>query len=436
MTYDYHLWLSIAIFIVTAIAMFSGKWSLGLISMISMLLFVLTGCIDGSTALSGLSNSATIIMGSIYIISDAFSRTKLPRAIAGLVNKVSKGSYLKVLFGLCLATFLIGQFVPSSIGVFSICFPVALALCDELDFPKGAVIWSVGIIAITTGSVLPIGSSAVSYIEWNALLESYDYTVYMADFMDKFINRFPSVIIIFLYCLFVAPKIVPSDKTLVGSVTQSQTAKKELAPLSDFQETMGAVIFFGVIAAMITFQLHKIDLWIICMAGAILIVLCGLMKPREVYPALGMGGGMIFVNIGMLAMGNALNSTGAAQLLGDQVVKLLGSSPTNLSISAVFTGFSALITQFLINAPVRNIMNAICIMSCKQIGCDPIGQLANIYLGANMSILTPLACSTVPMMMGVGGFKLKDLIKMGLPLVIITVVVTAVWTAFALPAFH
>jgi len=435
MEYDYHMWLSIGLFVLTAIAMFTNKRSMGTISMISMLLFIFTGCLPAKTALAGFGNSAVVIFGSMYVIAEAFGRTTLPRKIANLVNKISKGSYMKVNIGLCLVVFLIGQFVPSASGVFAICYPVCLAVCTELEMPKKAIIWNVGTIAIALGSTLPLGSSALAHIEWNALLESYEYTTFMTGFMDKFISRIPAIIITLTYCIFIVPKIAPKETLLDGNSEFAKKKEQRDYGLTPFQDKAASVIFLLTMVGMMTNQLHNLDIWIVCLSGATLMVFFDILKPKEVYPTLGSGGGMIIVVVGMLAMGNALSATGAANYIGDKIIDLLGESPSNMVISGVYMGVASFITQFIMNAPVRNVLNAVCIMSCKQMSCSPVGLLCNIFMGANLSILTPLACATVPMVMGAGDFNLKDLLKLGVPLVIIVSIVTAIWTGFMMPAF-
>lgn len=63
------------------------------------------------------------------------------------------------------------------------------------------------------------------------------------------------------------------------------------------------------------------------------------------------------------------------------------------------------------------------IMICKSMGANPIGPIMLCMIGSMTAFFSPLATPAVPVMMGAGGYGMKDLAKMGwLPAVIITVV--------------
>ena len=122
--------LCLVIFVLTIASFLWGKISMGLTALLSMVLLVLTGCIDITTALSGFSNSNTIIMACMFIISAGFSKTQMVAKLSRGVAKAAKGSFTRVLTGYIIVTFLIAQIVPSAMAVFSIVFPLALGVCD------------------------------------------------------------------------------------------------------------------------------------------------------------------------------------------------------------------------------------------------------------------------------------------------------------------
>ena len=119
-----HMILCLVIFVLTIASFLWGKISMGLTALLSMVLLVLTGCIDITTALSGFSNSNTIIMACMFIISAGFSKTQMVAKLSRGVAKAAKGSFTRVLTGYIIVTFLIAQIVPSAMAVFSIVFPL------------------------------------------------------------------------------------------------------------------------------------------------------------------------------------------------------------------------------------------------------------------------------------------------------------------------
>ena len=138
-----HMILCLVIFVLTIASFLWGKISMGLTALLSMVLLVLTGCIDITTALSGFSNSNTIIMACMFIISAGFSKTQMVAKLSRGVAKAAKGSFTRVLTGYIIVTFLIAQIVPSAMAVFSIVFPLALGVCDEMKVSPSKIMFSI-----------------------------------------------------------------------------------------------------------------------------------------------------------------------------------------------------------------------------------------------------------------------------------------------------
>lgn len=83
----------------------------------------------------------------------------------------------------------------------------------------------------------------------------------------------------------------------------------------------------------------------------------------------------------------------------------------------------------------RALCAPILILTCKSLGCNPVGPLLLLTAGALTAFMTPMATGTIAPMMGAGGYDQADLFKMGwLPSLIISVVaIFYVMTVF--PAF-
>lgn len=102
------------------------------------------------------------------------------------------------------------------------------------------------------------------------------------------------------------PKFCPETPSVV---TEESSQKKAAAreELSVFAEMAGIVIFFGVaIALMLQANVLKmLQIWQICMIGAVLMIICGVLKPREALQAIPVS--MLLLIVGALAMAGALS---------------------------------------------------------------------------------------------------------------------------------
>lgn len=413
--------------------LFSNKISMAATSLIAMLLLVVTGCIDADTALAGFANSSTIVMASMFVVSAGFSKTKMVPKLASLVRKVSKGNFTKALAGFVIITTLLTQFIQSAIACFSIVIPLACVLCDEMGWKRTKIVFPIAIVAISTITILPIGNAAITYISANAKMEALGFVGYEWKMLDNTIGRLPGMIMIMLYAIFLAPKLCP-DKPVTEMSELAQKKSSEKVPLKPAQEVIGSIAFWMVPVLLITQSLHKIPAWEVTLFAAILMAVSGILKPKETYNAIGLGG-MVLLYVGNLAMANALANTGAATILGDFLTALVGNTRNNYLIGFFFFIVPFLLTQIMMNAAVRQIFSTITYLACLSMGCNPIGPSILCTVASLSAFMTPMATPCVPMMMGLGGYDQKTLFKMGWIPAVLLCVVNVLWVMTIFPAF-
>ncbi len=419
-----HMILCLVIFVLTIASFLWGKISMGLTALLSMVLLVLTGCIDITTALSGFSNSNTIIMACMFIISAGFSKTQMVAKLSRGVAKAAKGSFTRVLTGYIIVTFLIAQIVPSAMAVF-------------------------GIVAISTVTALPIGAGAVYPAQYNGLLENLGAGAFQFKFWDVGLARLPGVIAVMLYAILLAPKFAP-EKPVIETREVKPVGAAGAVKLSPVQEVVGYLVFFGVILGLIvtslqlikipvigedgTTTLMKLDTCVFPLIGALLMVAFGILKPKEAYVSIGMGG-MVLTYVGVLALASGLTNTGTGALIGNAIASLFGQNANGYLIGLVFFLVPFVLTQFMMNWAVLNMFAPIAILTCTAIGANPIGPLVLVATGALTAFMTPLATPSVAMFMGIGGYDQKTMFKMGWLPALILCIVNVLWVMTIFPAY-
>ncbi len=122
---------------------------------------------------------------------------------------------------------------------------------------------------------------------------------------------------------------------------------------------------------------------------------------------------------GMTAMGLAMESTGAAGWLADQIIgiALPGGTTAVMVALAVVT---ILLTQPLSNAAAALLMIPVAVSVAQSMGVEPRSLAVLVTLSASLSFITPLepACLLV---YGPGRYKFRDFVVAGLPLTALTV---------------
>lgn len=246
------------------------------------------------------------------------------------------------------------------------------------------------------------------------------------------IARLPSLVVICLYAAFLAPKFSPDLAPV--KVQETKGKEKEQKVLSPFKEVVGYGTFLFVIVGLLLADTIQVPSWIITLIGALVICATGVLSSKEAYAAASLGG-IVMMYVGVLAMGNALTATGAGEAVGAAVAKMIGNTTNGYIIGLVFFFVPFILTQFMNNRAVSNIFAPIAILTCNAIGCNPIGPMLLTLSGSLASFMTPMATATVNMVMGLGGYSQKDMIKMSiLPSIILTIVNVA-WIMTIYPAF-
>ena len=69
-----------------------GKLPMGLTALLSMVLFIVTGCLDATTAASYFGNTNGIMIVAMFIVAAGFNRTQFVKNCAASVNKIAKGN--------------------------------------------------------------------------------------------------------------------------------------------------------------------------------------------------------------------------------------------------------------------------------------------------------------------------------------------------------
>jgi di/tricarboxylate transporter len=158
--------------------------------------------------------------------------------------------------------------------------------------------------------------------------------------------------------------------------------------------------------------------------AALAMILAGCLNTRQASRALDLR--IFLVIASALAMGVALEQTGAAMLIAQGVVSLAAPYGTLAVLSAIFLAV-AVLTNLLSNAATAVLFSPIALSAADQVGAgDPVPFLLAVIYGANCCFATPIAYQTNMLVMGPGHYRFSDFMKFGGPLVIL------LWIVFTL----
>ena len=136
---------------------------------------------------------------------------------------------------------------------------------------------------------------------------------------------------------------------------------------------------------------------------------------------------MLLLVVGALAMSGALSATGAGDLIGGIISKVVTKLNNNYLVGLIFFVVPFILTQFMSNRGTMLIFIPIAIATCYNVGGNPVGLIILIQAACLTAFMTPMATSAVPYMMNYGGYDQASLVKGGWLYAIISCVVSVGW---------
>ncbi len=126
-------------------------------------------------------------------------------------------------------------------------------------------------------------------------------------------------------------------------------------------------------------------------------------------------GRLLALIFAMLAIGAALEASGAVQLIVQAVAPYMAVLPGALLIWAVYL-LTSLLTEAVSNNAVAVVVTPIAISLAQAIGVDPRALVVAVMVAASCSFATPIGYQTNTLVYGPGGYRFSDFLKVGLPL--------------------
>lgn len=153
----------------------------------------------------------------------------------------------------------------------------------------------------------------------------------------------------------------------------------------------------------------------IMLGGALVMVLIGVINMDNVYEAIEWK--TVFLVAGLLPLGIAITKTGIAASMAHQLISLLGTA----GLLAMLAGLALLalfMAQIINAAAVVTVLTPIAIHIAQSVGADPRAMTMGVVLAASMTFLTPFGHPVNILVMGPGGYQVRDYLKTGLPMTV------------------
>ena len=178
-----------------------------------------------------------------------------------------------------------------------------------------------------------------------------------------------------------------------------------------------AVVLFPVIMGWI-------PIYIAVVIGAALMVLTKCLTMDEAYRYIEWKA--VFLIAGMLPLGIALDKSGAAGLIAESALNILGPYGPHAVLFGLLT-ITFMATSIIPTAALVVLMVPITLQTSTAFGISPHALIMGVALAASSSFTSPISHPANVLVMGPGGYRFKDYMKVGLPLTLVILIVLMVF---------
>ncbi len=187
----------------------------------------------------------------------------------------------------------------------------------------------------------------------------------------------------------------------------------------------------GVIACAAT---GAVRIEVAAVVAVVFLFLTNCIRPKEGYAALQWN--ILFIIFGMLAMGKAMEVTGASHWLADHMTHIVTSFTNEqlrpyVMLACVYI-LTNVLTEILSNNAAAVLMGTLAIGIAETLGVSMTPFLFTVAIAASASFSTPIGYQTNTYVYGAGGYRFSDFAKIGIPLnivccIIAMIIIPMVW---------
>ncbi|PWK60964.1 SLC13 family permease [Roseicyclus mahoneyensis] len=207
----------------------------------------------------------------------------------------------------------------------------------------------------------------------------------------------------------------------LGDVSQpsERAYRRSKAPIA-----IGAMVGIVALAA-----LDVAPILVLAVIAVAVVLLTGCIDADEGFSFV--DGRLLALIFAMLAVGAALDHTGAITLIVDPVAPYLSQMPPWVLVWAVYY-ITTILTELVSNNAIAVIMAPIAIALAQATGVDPRPLVVAVMIAASACFATPIGYQTNMLVYGPGGYRFTDFMRIGIPLnlslgVVVCLTIPLIW---------
>lgn len=417
--------ITIIILILAVISFLLEKIPVNMTVMLTLCALVLTGLVTPEEAVSGFASTTILMLIGVVIVGSALFETGVCDKVAAVVTKYAKTERQMIMAILILASIMSAGL--SNSGTVAVFIPIIMGITATTNFSRSRLMMAAFLGAMAGGRLTLVGDAAVNVLIGNQIKELGQ----PFGFFEISKIGLPLTVIMLIYMYFIGYKFLPDIKNFHGEdQIFSEGAKKDVPK---WKQAASVIVLLGVFVGMIFEEQTGIPSYMVAIMGAVADVLLGIFTEKQAYNLVSIK--TVILLGGMTPLATALKNTGAAQIMADMLIRIIGGSTNVYYITVVIFILTCVMTQFMSNVVTITLLMPIIIAIAETIGVVPSALLMVLCIASTMSILTPIACPPGNLIYAYGGYRFSDYLKSNIGLTVVFLIACIVLIPLIWPLY-
>ena len=399
---------------------------LAVTSMAGCIAVGLAGLIPIKTVFSGLSNSTVVLFAGMFVVGAAMFHTGVAQKIGEQIVRITGTAENSVMAGGMTAGAVMSAFLSNTSTAASL-LPVIQGICSAAKISPQRQLMPMAFGCGMGGIITLVGTPP--NILASGALENVGMTGF--GFFEFAWIGIPITVAGILYMILVGKRFLPAGSE-IGELDE-ESKKEAAASSTDSTHQVIVLVTFAIAVVMMAKFTKVIPMQVTAIMAALILVITKCLTEKQAYA--GIDWVTIFLFAGMMPVSTAMDKTGAGKLIADAAVGLMGGNPSPLVVTAILFILSCGLTQFMSNTASAALLCPIGISIAQNIGADPHAVLMAIAVAASCAFATPVGTPPNTLVLGPGGYKFFDYVKAGVPLVLVSFVVSLIVIPIVWPFF-
>ena len=374
----------------------------------------LLGVLTPKQVFSGLSNSTVVLFAGMFVIGAAMFQTGLAQRIGITVVHAAGTGEKRLMAAIMIVTIILSS-VSSNTATVACLLPVVVQICAVARLAVSPQLMALAVAANVGGTITMIGTPP--NILMSATLSASGLQPF--GFFEFAWIGIPLSITGVIYMLTIGRRLCPH-----GHIDSNLSDLTSDLPKDTRKMAICATILVLVVIAMALSKTINVPMQTAAVIGALACVITGCLSEKQAYG--GIDWTTIFLFAGMLPLAEAMDKTGAGAMIANSVVSIIGNNASPLIIVMAMFLLSCGLTQFMSNTAAAALLAPIGISIAQSIGVSPFPVLMAIGIAASCAFTTPVATPPNTLVLAPGKFHFMDYVKVGLPLVVVSMIVCTV----------